>query len=80
MFATDRSCEFDFIIYGSTAAELRDFIAEAGAYDESPRDEAAVARQDQSYARVEEVMRTFGDEVEVAHHEMARMARLVPVR
>jgi hypothetical protein len=80
MFVIDRSREFDFTIYGSSVVELRNFMAEAGAYDESPRDEAAVTRQDQLYTRVEEVMRTTGDEVEVAHHERARMARLVPVR
>ncbi len=79
MFVIDRSCEFDLTIYGSSVAELRDYIAEAGAYDEGPRDDAADARQDELYARVEEVMRTSGEGVEVAYHERARMTLLVPV-
>jgi len=78
VFVMDRSCEFDFVTYGSTVAELRDFMARAGAYDDRPEDEAVVARQAELYARVEEVMRGSGEEAEVAYHERGRMARLTP--
>ena len=80
MFVTDRGHEFDFLTYGSSVAELCDFMAEAGAYDDRPEDSAVVARKAELYARVDEVMRASGDRVEVAFHEKARMARLTPVR
>lgn len=80
VFVTDRGHEFDFLTYGSSVAELRDFVAEAGAYDDRPEDDAVVARQAELYARIDEVMRASGDRVEVAFHEKARMARLTPVR
>jgi SAM-dependent methyltransferase len=80
MFVTDRGREFDFLTYGPSVAELRDFMAEAGAYDDRPEDSAVVARKAELYARIDEVMRASGDRVEVAFHEKARMARLTPVR
>jgi|SRR6478672_10622713 hypothetical protein len=80
LFVTDRGGEFDFLTYGSSVAELRDFMAEAGAYDDRPEDDAAVARKADLYARVDEVMRASGDRAEVAFHERGRMARLTPVR
>jgi len=80
MFVTDRSHEFDFLTYGSSVAELRDFMAEVGAYDGRPEDDAVVAGKAELYARVDEVMRASGDRVEVAFHEKARMTRLTPVR
>jgi len=79
LFVTDRGREFDFLTYGSSVAELRDFMAKAGAYDESPEDDAVVARKAELYARVDEVMRGSGDRVEVAFREKARMTRLTPV-
>jgi len=80
LFVMDRSREFDFITYGSSVAELRDFMAQTGAYDESPPDKAVVARQAELYARVEEAMSDSGEEPEVAYHERGRMARLTPAR
>src|SRR5439155_19477781 len=80
MFVTDRGREFDFLTYGSSVAELRDFMAEAGAYDDRPEEDAVVARKTELYARVDELMKAAGDRVEVAFHEKARMARLTPVR
>lgn len=78
-FVIDRTCEFDFITYGSSVAELREFMAEAGAYDTRPQDEAVIARQAELYARFEDVMRASGEEAEVAFHERGRMTRLTPV-
>lgn len=37
LFVVDRSCEFEFVTYGSSVAELRDYMARADAYDEAPR-------------------------------------------
>lgn len=79
LFFVERSGEFDFLTYGSSAAELRDFMAKANAYDDTPKDEAVAAREVELYARVEEIMQA-SEGVEVAYHERARIARLNPVR
>jgi hypothetical protein len=80
VFVMDRGREFDFITYGSSVAELGDFMAEAGAYDDRPEDETVVTRKAELYARVDELMNASGERSEVAFHEKARMARLIPVR
>ena len=80
MFFRDRDHEFDFLTYGSSVAELRDFMAEAGAYDDRPEDDAVVARKAELYARVDEIMGASGDRAEVAFHERGRVARLTRVR
>jgi len=74
----ERSGEFDFRIYGSSVAELRDFLAKENAYDDRPEDEAAAARKAELYARVEAIMQAAGEGAEVAHHERGRIARLRP--
>jgi hypothetical protein len=78
LFVMDRKREFDFNTYGSSVAELRDFMAQAGAYDDRPKDSTSVARQSELYARVEEVMRGSEEQAEVAYHERGRMTRLTP--
>jgi hypothetical protein len=78
LFTIGRSREFDFLTYGSSVAELRDFIAEVGEYDDRPEDEAVIARKAELYARVDAVMRASGEEAEVVSHERGRMTRLVP--
>jgi len=80
LFVIERSGEFDFLTYGSSVAELRDFMAKAGACDDSPQDEAVVAREAELYARVEEIMKAAGERAEVADHERGRIARLRPMR
>ncbi len=74
-----RSGEFDFVIYGSSAAELRDFLAKAGAYDQRPEDEALEARRAELYARVNEILNVVVEGAEVAFHERARIVRLRPI-
>jgi hypothetical protein len=80
LFVIERSGEFDFLTYGSSVAELRDFMAKANAYDDSPKDESAVAAEEELYARVDELMQASGEQAEVVYHERARIARLKPVR
>lgn len=80
LFVIERSGEFDFLTYGSSVAELRDFMAKANAYDDSPKDEAVAAREAELYARVEEIMQASGVGAEVAYHERCHIARLKPVR
>jgi hypothetical protein len=53
LFALEREDEFDFSIYGSSVAELSDFMAEAEAYDDSPVDETVAAQQAALGARMD---------------------------
>ena len=78
LFVIERSREFDLLTYGSSVAELRDYWAKAGAYDDSPKDDAVEARATELYAQVEEIMRATGQGAEVALHERARITRLNP--
>lgn len=80
LFAMEASREFDFSVYGSSVAELRDFRARTGAYDTRPVDDAVAARAAELYARVEKIMRGSTARPEVAYHERGRMTRLSPVR
>jgi hypothetical protein len=80
VFVMDRGHQFDFVTYGSSAAELGEFMTLAGAYDERPEDETVVARKAELYARINELMTASGEGSEVAFHEKARISRLTPVR
>lgn len=76
LFVVERSKEFDFLVYGSSFAELRDYVAEANAYEETSKDEVAVRREALLAARVEQIMQTAVDGAEVATHERVRISRL----
>ena len=76
LFVIVHSGEFDFLTYGSSVAELRDFVAEANAYDDRPKDAAVATREAELAARVEEIMQAAGEGAEVAYHERGRIARL----
>ncbi len=80
LYVIEDSSEFDFLIYGSSVAELRDFLTEADAYDDTPTDEAVAALRTEMYDRIDEFMRATGDEAEAVQHERARIARLKPIR
>ncbi len=79
LFVADRSAEFDFLRYASSVRELRACWEEEWAYDDSPREEAVVAREEYLFAQVEEVMQTTGAGAEAAIHSKARITRLIPV-
>jgi hypothetical protein len=79
LFGVERASEFEFRVYASTVSELRDFLAEAEAYDNTRLDEAAAAQQEALAARVEGLMRVAGAGAEVAYFERARIARLAPL-
>ncbi len=76
LFVVKRSKEFDFLVYGSSFAELRDYVEEANAYEEASKDEVAAQREALLAARVEQTMQTAGDGAEVTTHERARISRL----
>jgi hypothetical protein len=70
--------EFEMVIYASSTAEMRDYWAKYGAFDAEPKDDAIVARQNEVYAKADEIMRNV-PAAEIAYHERARIARLIPV-
>jgi SAM-dependent methyltransferase len=80
LFSVDRRAEFDFLTYASSVRELRDYWEELNAFDDTPKDEAIIAREEDLYAQVEEIMQASGAGVEVAIHERVRIARLRPVK
>jgi hypothetical protein len=79
IFVKERGREIDFLTYGSSVLELRDFLKEANSFHESSIDEADEAREAEFYDRVEGIMKAAGEGVEVAVHERARITRLSPV-
>jgi len=79
LFRIEGSAELDLVTHGSSVAEVRDYWAKYGAYDDSPKDNEVTALQDQVYARADEIMRTTGGETEIAYHERARITRLKPI-
>jgi len=79
IFLIERRSEFDFLTYASSPAELRDYMAKEGAYDEDPEDEAERAAKVELYARVERIWKSAGEGAQVVRRERARMARLRPL-
>ena len=69
--------EFEAVLYASTVAEMREYWAKYGAFDDEPKDEAIVARQNEVYAQADEIMRS-NEGVEISYHERARITRLRP--
>jgi len=80
LFVIERKGEFDFLTYGSSVAELLDFMAKANAYDDRLKDEVVAAREAELAARVEEIMQAAGVGAEVADHVRGRIVRLRPMR
>jgi SAM-dependent methyltransferase len=80
LFVIESSGEFDFLIYGSSVAELRDYREKTEAYDTRSVDDATAARGADQYDRVEKIMKSGGRGSEIAYHERGRIARLTPLR
>lgn len=80
MHVLERSGQFDFLVYGSSTSELCEYIAQASAFDEEPKSEAAARREAEMVARVEGIMQGAGEGAEVATHERIRIARLRPIK
>ena len=76
LYATDRQATIDFLVYGSSATELRDFLVEANAYEESTMAEEESAQEAELFALVEEVLEKAGEGAEVATHERGLITRM----
>jgi hypothetical protein len=77
LFRIEGENEFEVVTYALSVAELRDYWAQYGAFDDEPKDDAIVARQDAVYAKADEIMKNARG-VEVSYHERAHITRLKP--
>lgn len=77
LFVVEGGGEYDLIVHASSVRELRDFWAEYGAYNDSPKEETVAARQDEMYARADAIMRS-NEGAEIAYRERGRITRLNP--
>jgi hypothetical protein len=79
LFAVERASEFDFRIYAPSVSQLRDFLAEASAFEADSLDEQVAAQREELAAQVEALMGAAGEGAEVATYERAHIARLAPL-
>lgn len=70
--------EFEVITYATTVAEMRDYWAKYGAFDDEPKDDAVLARQNDLYAQADDLIRSNAG-AEISYHERARITRLKPI-
>jgi hypothetical protein len=80
LFVMDQKDEFDFRTYGSSVSEVRAYWEEQNTYEEEPKEEDVLAREETLYAQVEEILDELREGAEVAIHERVRIARLSPVK
>ena len=69
--------EFEVITYASSAGELQDYWAKYEAYDHEPKGDVIVARQNNMYAKADEIMKNVPS-AEISYHERVRITRLKP--
>ena len=79
LFVSERQMEFDFHVYGRSADELGDFLAEADAHSNQACDESCDAFTSELFAQVDRIMAGKAGAAEVAYHEQAGITRLRPV-
>lgn len=79
LFAVEHRAEFDFLTHASSIAELREYLEESNAYEETVKDKGRAAREAELARRVEEIMRAAGRRTKVVHHERTQIARLRPI-
>lgn len=79
LFTVERGRDFDFLSYGSSSAELREFWDRYNDYDPTPKEQEQLTFEDKVYAKAEEVRKDSGEAAEVVVHERVRMAGLKPI-
>lgn len=77
LFHIEGEAEFELAMHASSVSEMRDYWARYGAFDDEPKDDAITTRQNDAYARADEIMRNVSD-AEISYHERARITRLSP--
>lgn len=78
LYIVEGMSKFEAVIYASTVAEMREYWAKYGAFDDEPKDEAVVARQNEIYAQADDLIRS-NQGAEISYHERARITRLKPI-
>ncbi len=80
LYVIDQKDEFDFRTYGSSVPEVRAYWEEQNAYEQEPKAEDVLAREEYLYAQVEEILDELGEGAEVVIRERVHIARLSPVK
>ena len=80
LFVIDQKDEFDFLTYGSSVSEVRAYWEEQNAYEEEPKAQDILVREEYLYAQVEEILEELGEGAEVAFRERVRIERLRPLK
>ena len=78
-FLVEEQSEFELVTHASLVAEMRDYWAKYGAFDDEPKDDAITTRQNDMYARADEIMQNASG-AEITYHERARITRLKPIQ
>jgi hypothetical protein len=80
LFVTDREDAFEFRTYGSSVSEIYAYWEEQSAYEEEPKAEELLAREQDLYAQVEQMLDECGEGAQVVFRERVRIARLSPLK
>ena len=78
LFLVEGKSEFEAVTYASTVAEMREYWAKYGAFDEEPKDDAVIVHQNEIYTRADDLMHS-NEGAEISYHERARITRLKPI-
>jgi hypothetical protein len=78
-FDINATREVDFVIHASSLEELREYWAVHGAYDDAPKDDATVARENELYDRMDLVLARLRGHGHLLYKERARLSRLDPI-
>lgn len=79
-FVLAGTSQFDFRVYASSIAELRAYLAEAGAYEPKNPDQAAKEREEALAAALGRTMQAAGPGAQVATFERARASKLTAIK
>jgi hypothetical protein len=77
LYLIEEKEEFEVITYASSAGELQDYWAKYEAYNDEPKDDVIVARQNEIYAKANEIMKNASS-AEISYHETVRITRFKP--
>ena len=80
LFVIDQKDEFDFRTYGSSVSGIRAYWEEQNAYEDEPKAEDVLAREEYLYAQAEEILDELGEGAEVGIYEKVRIVRFSPVK
>lgn len=75
LYRIEETREFEVVTSASSVAGMREYWSTYGAFDDEPKDEAITARQNEVYARADEIMQDAAG-AEITYYERARITRL----